>query len=99
MRLGILVEHGADWFETFSMRVRDGYQTNMCGMCGDYNGNPDNDYTTGPRCDTVDAPGSIVSKILYENLRRHRLWSVLLDSTSGSKNQSITCGYLSIWTT
>ena len=61
MRLGLLVEHGGSKFTTFSMRVRESYKSCVCGLCGDYNGNPDNDFTTGPRCDTVDTPGTIVS--------------------------------------
>lgn len=61
LKLGIYIEHGEDNY--FMMKVRDSYVDNICGLCGDYNGNPDDDWTTGPYCHNEVKTGSVVSYV------------------------------------
>lgn len=75
MRLGFLAEHGGRWNDLFKLKVRDSYKSNLCGICGDYNDDPANDFTTGPRCGAEDSPGSVVSiYIVVYNIPYTRLY-------------------------
>ncbi|XP_067932805.1 kielin/chordin-like protein [Watersipora subatra] len=48
LKLGIYIEHGESNY--FSMRVRELYKSELCGLCGNYDDNPDDDWRTGPGC-------------------------------------------------
>ena len=48
LKLGLFIEHGESNY--FIMKVQNSYKGKLCGICGDYNGDPGNDWTSGPRC-------------------------------------------------
>ncbi|KAF6037501.1 hypothetical protein EB796_004200 [Bugula neritina] len=46
MKLGIEIQYSGG--HIFEMKVRPSYQSNICGLCGNYNLDPADDFTTGP---------------------------------------------------
>lgn len=44
-----------------TFKVRSPYQSSVCGLCGDYNGNPNNDFTIGESCPHLYPVGQQVS--------------------------------------
>ncbi|KAF6037350.1 hypothetical protein EB796_004339 [Bugula neritina] len=48
MKLGIEIQYSGG--HIFEMKVRPSYQSNICGLCGNYNLDPADDFTTGPKC-------------------------------------------------
>jgi len=59
MKLGIEIQYSGG--HIFEMKVRPSYQSNICGLCGNYNLDPADDFTTGPKCAGPNAPYTIVS--------------------------------------
>lgn len=71
LKLGIYIEHGESNY--FSMRVRELYKSQLCGLCGNYDDNPDDDWRTGPGC--ADAgPGLLVRKTTQLKLRKRQIF-------------------------
>ena len=66
MRLGFYIEYGKGHY--FLIKMRDDYKGEICGLCGDWNGSPDNDWTIGNRCNQESEPGTIVN-ILYYSIK------------------------------
>lgn len=66
VKLGLFVQHGDG--NLINMKVRESYKGEICGLCGDYNGDPANDWTTGPRCGQEETSGLQVSLISVNRL-------------------------------
>ena len=49
-----------DGFQAVEIQLTNSYQNKTCGLCGDYNQNPDDDWRLGPECDVT---GEIVSRL------------------------------------
>ena len=46
-------------YSSLQIRVPVHYNNTMCGLCGDFNGNPWNDWTMGPDDSCIDPPNHI----------------------------------------
>jgi hypothetical protein len=61
-----------DGFQAVEIQVTKSYQNQTCGLCGDYNQNPEDDWRLGPEC---DVSGEIVrirkGKPQYLSLQQH----------------------------
>ena len=53
------------------VNIPKSFKRNVCGLCGDFNNDKDNDWTVGPECPD-HGPGTVVSNIV--DLRQHRLY-------------------------
>ena len=53
------LEVAFDGSDAVTVVVPSSYSDNMCGLCGNYNGGTEDDWTVGPRCPALE--GTIVS--------------------------------------
>ena len=47
------------------MIVPKSFKRDVCGLCGDFDNNKENDWTVGPACPGND-PGSVVRAVMHE---------------------------------
>ena len=66
------------------------YKNTTCGLCGDYDGVMENDWTVGPQCpESIELPGQVVS-----TLRMYVCLSVCVCMHAHTHTHTHTQGYL-----